>query len=389
MANVNVNPFVVAGKIPEKYFCDRRDESQRLIREVTNGNNLVLISQRRMGKTGLIQFCYDNSGITGPYETFYIDILQTTSLKEFTYLLGREIFNRLAPKGVRRLKKFSASLRSISGSFGYDPISGMPQFNLQIGDMANPEITLDEIFKYLAESDTPGIIAIDEFQQITTYAEKNVEAILRSHIQHLPNTTFIFAGSERHMLQKMFAESSRPFYNSASIMTLEAIPLAEYRSFAIDLFLHRGKQLEEYAVEFVYNLFDGVTFYLQKIFNLAYSQTEAGGICSLATVKNSVTELLASYDTLYREILSNTSEQQKRLLIAIATEGKAESITSARFIHRHSLSSASSVQAAAKRLTESGMVTGIGKSYKLQDPMLRLWLLDTYTNRPLFSHDQA
>ena len=27
--------------------------------KVINGNNLVVISPRRMGKTGLIQFCYD------------------------------------------------------------------------------------------------------------------------------------------------------------------------------------------------------------------------------------------------------------------------------------------------------------------------------------------
>lgn len=51
------NPFVVTGKIAPEYFCDRVEESARLIKSVTNGNNLVIISPRRMGKTGLIQFC--------------------------------------------------------------------------------------------------------------------------------------------------------------------------------------------------------------------------------------------------------------------------------------------------------------------------------------------
>ena len=62
MAKV-VNPFIVTGKIEPEYFCDRVTESARFIKSVTNGNNLVIISPRRMGKTGLIQFCYDKSEI--------------------------------------------------------------------------------------------------------------------------------------------------------------------------------------------------------------------------------------------------------------------------------------------------------------------------------------
>lgn len=48
-----VNPFVVTGKIEPKYFCDRVSESARIVKSVTNGNNLVLISPRRMGKQDL------------------------------------------------------------------------------------------------------------------------------------------------------------------------------------------------------------------------------------------------------------------------------------------------------------------------------------------------
>mgnify|MGYP006935301658 CR=1 FL=1 len=63
MARVK-NPFIVTGKIEPTYFCDRIEESARLVKSITNGNNMVIISPRRMGKTGLIQFCYiESSGI--------------------------------------------------------------------------------------------------------------------------------------------------------------------------------------------------------------------------------------------------------------------------------------------------------------------------------------
>ena len=51
-----INPFIVTGKIAPEYFCDRVQESARLIKSLTNGNNMVIISPRRMGKTGLIRF---------------------------------------------------------------------------------------------------------------------------------------------------------------------------------------------------------------------------------------------------------------------------------------------------------------------------------------------
>ena len=61
------NPFIVTGKIEPEYFCDRVTESARLVKSVTNGNNMVIISPRRMGKTGLIQFCYDKPEIADEY----------------------------------------------------------------------------------------------------------------------------------------------------------------------------------------------------------------------------------------------------------------------------------------------------------------------------------
>lgn len=372
------NPFVVAGKIPASLFCDREKETERLTREITNGNNLVLISSRRMGKTGLIQHCFDLSPIKDNYETFYLDILQTTSLKEFTYLLGKEIFQRLASRSEKRLKKFMSVLRSLAGSFGFDPFNGTPTFNIKLGDIEDPELTLDEIFRYIGQADTSSIIAIDEFQQIVKYKEKNVEAILRSHIQKLQNVNFIFAGSERHLLQEMFNESARPFFNSASMLTLAPIEISEYINFATKLFGAANKILDPEVVEYVYKAFDGNTFYLQKTFNLAFSMTMEGKSCGLRTVKDAIDEMLTSYDTIYREILSETTDSQKQLLIAVAREGEAASITSAKFIKRNALPSASSVQSAAKRLLESYFITRNATVYRIQDPLFRQWILRTY-----------
>ena len=131
------NPFIVSGKIEPEYFCDRVEESARLIKSLTNGNNLVLISPRRMGKTGLVQFCYDKPEISDNYYTVFIDILHTTSLREFTFLFGKSIFESIMPLGQKMLTTFVQTLRSLSGKFSVDLVTNMPCIVLKKVDRLN------------------------------------------------------------------------------------------------------------------------------------------------------------------------------------------------------------------------------------------------------------
>lgn len=53
-----MNPFITNGYVSADYFCDRQQETETLVRYVTNGNNVALVSPRRLGKTGLIEHCF-------------------------------------------------------------------------------------------------------------------------------------------------------------------------------------------------------------------------------------------------------------------------------------------------------------------------------------------
>lgn len=372
------NPFIVSGRIDRRYFCDRRKESAQLIRYLLNGNNIVLISQRRMGKTGLMQYCFEDEAVKAGYLTILIDILQTTSMKEFTFLLGKAVFTAIRPDKLL-LDRFISVLKSLKGKFGYDPVTGTPSFDISIGDIIHPEYTLEEIFEWIEKSSMPVIVAIDEFQQVAKYAESNAEAILRTHIQHISNASFIFAGSQRHLLQRMFADYSRPFYNSALFMHLDPIPLPEYSSFVKEMFATGAKNVDPASIEIVYNLMEGNTFYMQKIFNLCYSYLSPGETCGETQTADAIEELHASYDNLFREMLSRLTEPQKALLVAIAKAKEATGITSSEFIRKNALASASSVQNALRKLMEYDYLTRENSVYSVTDKFLRLWLLRTYT----------
>ncbi|WP_321517545.1 ATP-binding protein [uncultured Bacteroides sp.] len=373
-----VNPFVVTGKIKQEYFCDRIQESARLAKSITNGNNMVIISPRRMGKTGLIQFCYEKPEIKDNYYTFFIDILHTSSLREFTYLLGKSVYETILPLSKKMATLFVQTLKSINGKFGFDAVTGMPSFNVELGDIDRPEYTLEEIFKMLATADRPCIVAIDEFQQISKYPGKNIEALLRTHIQKIENSNFIFAGSERSMMQAMFLSSARPFYRSADIMELDAIEKDIYVQFIVDNFEKRNRKIENIVAADVYDLFKGHTFYIQKTFNETFADTPQDEECTIETVRTAIDNMIALYETIFREILSNVPEKQKELLYAIAKEGEARQILSVEFIKRYSLTSSSSVQAAAKKLLEKDLITETNKSYAVTDKLFAMWIKKMY-----------
>lgn len=373
------NPFILGHKIQRPYFCDRFDEQRRLLSAVANGRNIVLISPRRMGKTSLVHVAlHDDPVITDDTLTFFIDILQTNSLNEFTYLLGKTIFTTLLKKNEAKVRGFLAALKSLKGSFGFDPISGSPTFNISLGDIKTPEYTLDEIFGYIEQSEKHIIIVIDEFQQITKYPEKNTEALLRSHIQRLSNTSFVFAGSEQTILQQMFVSSKRPFYNSAEIMHLGPIDEDIYVDFAQRLFAERNRQIDHRAIRTIFNLFDGNTFYLQRTLNGAFADTPDGAFCSSDTVTRSVKAMLAANEVIYREILSSVSASQKATLYAIAKDRIVANPTGSAFIKSNALTSASSVQSAIQKLTKSSLISKSETGYFISDPLLRIFINKLY-----------
>ena len=373
------NPFVVKGRIPDEYFCDRVAETEKLTRELMSGNDVVVMSSRRLGKTGLIQHCFDQPLIAERYYTFFVDILETSSLRDFTYLLSRNIFEELKPLGSKFTSAFVQTLKSLQAGWGYDHTTGLPKFTFSLGAITEPEVTLSEIFTLMEKADKRCLVAIDEFQQIAKYPEKNIEAILRGHIQHLSNCDFIFAGSERHLLAEMFASYGRPFYNSTSTLNLNPILKEKYVEFVTENFQKFQKSISEEDAGSIYDLYAGNTFCLQKTFNVAFDLTKKGGVCTKETLRQSVEEILDDKERDFQNLLSHITERPKELLVAIAIDGKVDSPTSNAFIRKHKLQSASSVQSAVKQLLQDDLITFSlnekgKKSHQVADPFLQLWL---------------
>ncbi len=378
MATKIKNPFVIGGYVSAEYFCDREIESKELISAFENERNMVIVSPRRMGKTGLIEHCFHHKKIQKEYYTFFVDIYATGTLKELVFTLGKHIFDTLKPRGMKFVEQFFATISSLRPAFKLDSITGQPVFDIGIGDIRQPLLSLEEIFEYLEKADKRCIVAIDEFQQITKYPEENVEAILRTQIQKCKNSTFVFSGSQRHMMQNIFFSASRPFYQSASMLNLEPISLEEYTKFVDNHFQKAGKMVSNECVERIYHLLDGHTWYMQSLFNRLYEQLDGGEEMTLTLVNDVLHKTVESNKTVYQNMVSMLPERQKEALFAIAKEGKAAEITSAEFIKKHGLYSSSSAQSSVNQLLGKELITKNDTIYLVYDRFFGLWLSETY-----------
>ena len=176
----------------------------------------------------------------------------------------------------------------------------------------------------------------------------------------------------------MFLSVSRPFYQSVSMMYLESIDLAEYAAFARAHFEKGGRQIEPGTVESIYERFDGITWYVQKMLNTLYSITPEKGQCTVKMIPEALQNILDSNNYTFQEILFRLPERQKQLLIAINKEGEARAVTSGGFVKKNSLPSPSSVQAALKGLLEKDFITHEQGVYRIYDRFFGIWLEENY-----------
>lgn len=366
------NPFLVYGYISPEYFCDRKDETLKLISALKNGRHITLMSPRRMGKTGLIKNAFYQIRQQEPEAAcFYMDIFSTTCLNDFIILFGQTVIGKLDTLSQKALTTLTGFFKNCRLIYSNDPLNGTPQVTLDF-QPTQAQTTLKEIFDYLEHSGKECYIAIDEFQQITEYPEKGVEGLLRSFIQFLPHIHFIFSGSKQHIMNDIFSSAKRPFYRSTEKMNLQPIPAHSYFHFAQNWMSKGGKQLDEDLFMQIYERFGGHTWYIQYILNRLYEQSNT--LIDEKTVEACLTDIILSEVDSYQLLYSMLTENQSSLLRAIARERIVTSINSGAFISKYKLKGSSSINAALKVLINKEYVYKSDKGYQVYDRFMEVWL---------------
>lgn len=362
------NPFLISGYISKDYFCDREQETTRLHSALQNERNVVLISPRRMGKTGLISHLFASVPEWESY-CIYVDLYKTTCLREFVECLAKSVVGNCGSPSLR--EKIIQALQSLKFSFSSDPITGAPEIGVTVVE-SQPEISLQQIFDYMERADKPVYVALDEFQQIQYYPDVKVEETLRTYIQHLRNTHFIFAGSQKHMMMDMFSSAKRAFYQSAQTMHIGTIPVKEYYKFAARHCGANAQDLQEEAFDFLYKNLYAHTWYIQSVLNRLYESKVAQ--IDIKAMQEVIQTLVDENAYTYQNYCRLFTSNQLAILRAIAIEREVTELSSQSFLTKHRLSAASTVRSAIKILLDKEFVYEESGAYSVYDRFFGIWL---------------
>lgn len=376
MKNKITNPFITSGYIGPEYFCNRTEESTRLINAISSRRHLTLISLRRMGKTGLLKHVkYLSEHQKNKYSVIYVDLLPTMN--------GNEMLNSISSALVQMKKnekgffaKILSVLSSLRPKLTYDSLTGQPAIELSIESASDVQSGFNSILQLISEIKQDLVFMFDEFQQISKYPEKNIEHLLRSVIQSYPAIPFIFSGSSRHMLENMFLSADRPFYQSSELMYLDKIKEDEYSKFIYELFLKAGRKIDPEVLQKVFSWTRVHTYNVQYVCNMLYENSQVNIGDNL--INKILYEILVSFEPLFISYRNLIPAHQFRLLQAIAIEDGITQPTSGNFITSHNLTSASSVITSLKALEYKEMITRDGNKWIVYDVFFSRWLEYNY-----------
>jgi uncharacterized protein len=373
------NPFLIKGYKNADCFCDRETELQQLLNNANNGADTTLISPRRMGKTGLIFRLFEQSFVNKQFTTIYIDIYPTRSLKDFTQLLAEAILKKFPEKSSTG-EKFLAFLKSFRPLISFDAITGEPQVQLAYQTSSEKEYTLQALLQFVNNQEEKIILAIDEFQQITEFPEKNMESLLRTYTQHLNNIRFVYCGSKKTMMTDIFSNAKRPFYGSTRFLHLDKIEEEKYSAFIKLQFETFGKQINTEALDFILTWSKRHTFYTQSLCNTVFrfTNTEA----TLDTVKMACTELLQSGEPVFFQYRNLLTPAQWNFLIAVAKEDEVRQPTSQQFIMQYKIGTPANARRLLNSLINKELIletiTKKEKIYQVYDCFFSRWLQAEY-----------
>jgi hypothetical protein len=325
-----------------------------------------------MGKTGLISHVFEKFRREKSYDTLYLDIYHTENLGGFINQFATALLRMKKPFG-RRVQDMVSGLRYLRPMITADPFTGAPSVTFQIAAENEALRTLEELFAILQEraKTKPVVVAIDEFQQITSYPEKNTEALLRGLILNLSGVHFIFSGSNKSMLARMFSDASRPFYQSTELVFIQEIDPDSYLSFISRQFMKHGRPADEAVIGDLLTWTRRHTWYVQYACNNLFEKGVAVNMDLLRSVQQ---EILENFSPFYLEYRSLLTHQQWQLMKALARENGVLSVTSGQFIRRHNLTNASTVARGISSLLEKEMIFQQDDAYYVYDVFLSRWL---------------
>lgn len=349
------NPFIYGVVVTGEHFIDRKKEIKELTEGLLGGQHVILYSPRKMGKSSLVEETFIRINKSKKAIAFRVNLQKVETKEAFASMLINETIKNTYSSIEKLGKELKVLFTKINvkvfidkeGIIGIEPIfSKMTELLEDAIDF--PEQVAKRKHKRI-------IIAFDEFQEIEKFNGIEIEKLFRAIIESHKDISYIFTGSERHMISLIFEAQDRPFYRFARFLELNPIPERYLRSFIINKFNETHKKITDDAVNRIINFSEGIPYYVQCLCHESWYLADKE--ITEQTINEALFEKMLPVLSLGFEIIWNKirSEIQRKLLLGMANEDKKVDY-SIKFISKYNLKSSSHVNKAIIALEKLGLV---------------------------------
>jgi hypothetical protein len=356
------NPFSYGKTVDDPFFYDRKKELEEIKLSMRNATNQIMYSPRRIGKSSLVIKALKDLEAEG-HPTVYIDFFKVSSREKFIELYTRELMRPMS-NWTKGLKRIQGLIRGIQPAMGLDQ-AGLPELRLSIDPLQTARAFEDVI-------NIPANSKHDEFQEIEKLNGESFEKELRASFQHHRNASYVFLGSQRHMLLNIFSRKDRAFFNFGKLFQLEKPSEEESMVFIENRFRVGGYPVSEKLIRQILEQTRNIPYYLQYLSAEIWESARLSSSDPDVIYPQALERLLINQTDYFHGIRNQLTGFQVRLLSAIAWNGFGSYETT--FLQKYRLFPTSSIQKAYKRMTDLDILEKQTNQYCISDPFFELWL---------------
>ena len=349
-------------------FCNREDEKKHLKYNIQESRPTLLVSPRRYGKTSLALHVIKQSKL--PFAHF--DFLSAVTMEdvENTILNGIGKLLGQIEKGPRKVLKLATDLfAGLNIKLSSDVLGLHIEINQKSINPANQILAILERAEKLSKTYNKKIVLLfDEFQRIYQVSENQaIESVIRQITQASKHLAFVFSGSNRHLLNKIFNDRNRPFYKLCDRMTLERINASAYTKYFNMVAKKTNRTINEDAIQRIFLYTERHPYYINLLcFRLWQHETITARIVDITWDEYVFEERSQIANEL--DLLSNA---QRKLLAMLARANGTASPRGQDFINQANMPGAT-ISQALRALEKNDLVyQDHNQVYRVLDPVMK------------------
>jgi hypothetical protein len=355
----------------DRAFCNRVNERERLKKKITANEHTVLMAPRRYGKTSLIaQTLKENNFLAASIDFFFV--LNQTEVTKHLFERVSELMLQLMPKGKAAAKKLLDSMQALNPRLSFSFFG--QKLELSVGHYNEKSISdVLLVLDYLAQKSSQRcVLVFDEFQQIGSLKENHaIEAAIRHAVERSQAVSYVFCGSKRHLLSKMFSDKARPLYHLCDLMVIDRIDSSCYLSFLQQLAKKRWKnELSMDAFTEIVDLTGNHPYYVNALCRSLWDLDSPPGV---ALVRSAWKHYVEQQSPWIMTDLSGLTLNRRKVLQALALRPTAEP-QSASFVERLSMGHASIKKAITALLDLDMLYRDKVGLYRVLDPAINYFI---------------